>query len=259
MRFKDQAAIVTGGGYGIGKQIALALAREGANVVLAARSEEKMEAVAEELRGLGTRPMVHPLDVRFEDQVKAMVDKTLAEFGKVDVLVNNSGIAGPTKLARDVTGQEWIESMDVNLNGAFYCAKYVSTPMIEAKRGNIVNIGSVASRIGYPLRTPYAATKWGMVGLSHSLAAELGPYGIRVNAILPGPIQGDRLDSVVASRAEAEGRSFEDQMGQYTAMVPLRRLVSEEEVAESVTFIASEAASGITGQAFTVCGGFRMQ
>ncbi len=259
MRFKDQAVIVTGAGYGIGKQIALAFGREGAHVVLAARSTEKMEGVAEELRGMGTRPVVFPLDVRFEDQVKGLVDKTLAEFGKVDVLVNNSGIAGPTKLARDISGEEWIESMDVNLNGAFYCAKYVSTPMIEAKRGNIVNIGSVASRIGYPLRTPYAASKWGMVGLSHSLAAELGPYGIRVNAILPGPIRGERFDRVVAARAEAEGKNFEEQMEEYTGMVPLRRLVSEEEVADTVTYIASDGASGVTGQAFTVCGGFRMQ
>ncbi|MFQ5899234.1 MAG: SDR family NAD(P)-dependent oxidoreductase [Candidatus Methylomirabilia bacterium] len=259
MRFKDRAVIVTGGGYGIGKQIALAFGREGAHVVLAARSVEKMEAVAGELRGMGTRPLAYRLDVRFEDQAKAMVERTVAEYGKIDVLVNNSGIAGPTKLARDITGEEWIESMDVNLNGAFYCAKYVSGPMIEAKRGSIVNISSIAGRIGYPLRTPYAASKWGMIGLSHSLAAELGPHGIRVNAILPGPIKGERFDSVVAARAKAEGKGFEEQMAQWTATVPLRRLVSEEEVAESVTFIASDAASGITGQAFTVCGGFRMQ
>ena len=259
MRFKDQAVIVTGGGYGIGKRIALAFGREGANVVLAARSKEKMGAVAAELKKLGTRPLVFPLDVRFEEQCQSLVRKTLAEYKRIDVLVNNSGIAGPTKLARDITREEWIESMDVNLNGAFYCAKAVSGPMIEAKRGAIVNISSVAGRIGYALRTPYAATKWGMLGLSHSLAAELGPHGIRVNALLPGPVKGERFDGVVAARAKAEGVPFEQMMAQWMAQVPLRRQVTEEEVAEAVTFLASGAASGITGQAFNVDGGFRMQ
>lgn len=259
MRFKDQTVIVTGGGYGIGKQIALAFGREGANCVLAARSKEKMEAVAAELRTLGTRPLVVPMDVGSEEQCAAMVKRTLAEYKRIDSLINNSGIAGPTKLARDITHEEWMQSMDVNLNGAFYCAKYVSGPMIGAKRGTIVNISSVAGRIGYALRTPYAATKWGMIGLSHSLAAELGPYGIRVNAILPGPVAGERFDNVVGARAKAEGKSFEQAMEQWIAQVPLRRQVTEQECAEAVLFLASDAASGITGQAFNVDGGFRMQ
>lgn len=259
MRFKNQTVIVTGGGYGIGKQIALAFAREGANCVLAARSIEKMEAVAAELRKLGTRPLVVAMDAGSEEQCAAMVKKTLAEYKQIDTLINNSGIAGPTKLARDITHAEWMQSMDVNLSGAFYCAKYVSGPMIEAKRGSIVNISSVAGRIGYALRTPYAATKWGMIGLSHSLAAELGPHGIRVNVILPGPVAGERFDSVVSARAKAEGVPFDQMMNQWVSSVPLRRQVTESEVAEAVTFLASGAASGITGQAFNVDGGFRMQ
>jgi len=259
MRFKDYTVIVTGGGYGIGKEVALAFGREGANCVLAARSQAKMEAVAAMLRKLGTKPLVVPMDVGSEEQCAEMVQRALAQYKRIDTLVNNSGIAGPTKLARDITHAEWMESMDVNLNGAFYCAKYVSGPMMEAKRGSIVNISSVAGRIGYALRTPYAATKWGMIGLSHSLAAELGPYGIRVNAILPGPVAGERFDNVVSARAKAEGKTFEQAMEQWVAQVPLRRQVTELEVAEAVTFVASEAASGITGQAFNVDGGFRMQ
>ena len=259
MGFENQTIIVTGGGVGIGKHIALTFGREKGNVVLAARSQDKMEAVAEELRGMGTKPLVCPMDVSSEEQCREMVSKTLAQYGKIDVLVNNSGIAGPTKLARDITSQEWLESMDVNLNGAFYCAKYVSAPMIEAKGGNIINVSSTAGRIGFPMRTPYAASKWGMIGLGHSLAAELGPYGIRVNTICPGPIAGDRLDAVIQARAKANGTEFDHEMDLVMSTVPMRRLSTEQEVADTVVYLASDAASGISGQAFNVDGGFRMQ
>jgi len=131
--------------------------------------------------------------------------------------------------------------------------------MIERGRGSIVNISSVAGRIGYPLRTPYAASKWGMIGLSHSLAAELGPHGIRVNAVLPGPIQGERIDQVIAARAEAECKTIEEARQWFVKDIPLKRMPTSEEVAEAVLFLASEAASAITGQAVNVCGGFRMQ
>ena len=256
---QDRAAIVTGGGYGIGKEIALAMGRAGANVALAARSAEKLEAVAEQLRALGTRPSVFALDVRDEDAVRAMVARTLEAHGRIDVLINNSGIAGPTALARDITGAQWNETIQVNLTGAFYCAKHAGAAMIAARRGAIVNVSSNAGRIGFPLRTPYAASKWGMIGLSHSLAAELGPYGIRVNALLPGAVQGERFDSVVAARARSIGKPFQQLMGERMGAVPLRRLVTEREVAEAALFLASDAATGITGQAFSVDGGDRMQ
>lgn len=259
MGCENRTIIVTGGGLGIGKHIALTFGREKGNVVLAARSKDKLEEVAEELRGMGTRPLVCPMDVSSEEQCREMVAKTMAQYGKIDVLVNNSGIAGPTKLARDITSEEWLESMDVNLNGAFYCAKYASAPMIEAKKGNIVNVSSVAGRIGFPMRTPYAASKWGMIGLGHSLAAELGPFGIRVNTICPGPIAGDRFDRVIQARAEANGTEFDHELNLVLATVPMRRLTTEQEVADTVVYMASDAASGISGQAFTVDGGFRMQ
>ncbi len=190
MRFRDSVVIVTGGGYGIGRGIALAFGREGAHVVLAARSREKLEAVATELRAVGTRPLVAELSVSDEAAVAAMVDSAVRTYGRVDVLVNNAGIAGPAGLARDLDPAAWRETIDTNLTGAFLCAKHVARGMIDRKAGAIVNIGSVAGRIGYALRTPYAASKWGMIGLSHSLAAELGPHGIRVNIVLPGSTEG---------------------------------------------------------------------
>ncbi len=258
-RFRERIVIVTGGGYGIGKAIALAFGREGAHVVLAARSEEKMRAVAHALEDLGTRPLVCPTDVSSEEDVRAMVAAALARYDHVDVLVNNSGIAGPTGIARDITAKDWNETLAINLSGAFYCAKHVSASMIARGRGNIVNISSVAGRIGYALRTPYAASKWGMIGLSHSLAAELGPHGIRVNAVLPGSTDGDRLNRVIAARAASEGKTFDEARDWYVKDTPMKRMVSEDEVAEAVLFLASDAASGMTGQAVSVCGGFVMR
>jgi len=257
-RFKDRCAIVTGAGYGIGKAIALALGREGAHVVLAARSRDKMEAVATELRAMGTRPSVVLTDVSSEPAVRAMVEASVAAYGAIDVLVNNAGIAGPAGLARDITPEAWSETIGINLSGAFYCAKHVSTPMIERRRGTIVNISSIAGRIGYALRTPYAASKWGMIGLSHSLAAELGPHGVRVNAVVPGSVEGERIHRVIAARATAEGKTQGDVAHWYTKDIPLQRMVTEDEVASAVLYLASDEAAGITGHAIHVDGGYRM-
>jgi len=259
MRFKGQTVVVTGAGNGIGREIALAFGREGAQVVLAGRSGGRLTEVASELRALGAEPLAVATDVTVERQVRDMVAAALGQFGEVDALVNNAGIAGPTKLARDVTAEEWAETLATNLSGAFYCARQVAGPMMARKRGAIVNISSVAGRIGYPLRTPYAASKWGLIGLSHSLAAELGPYGIRVNAVLPGVVAGERIDQAIAAHAAAEDEAVDNVRARFVKDIPLGRMPTEAEVAETVLFLASDAASGMTGQAVTVCGGFRMQ
>ncbi|MBI4082283.1 MAG: SDR family oxidoreductase [Candidatus Lambdaproteobacteria bacterium] len=259
MSFEGQTVIVTGGGSGIGREIAHGFARGGARLVLASRRRERLEAVAAELRALGAQALVHPTDVAREPEVQAMVEAALGAFGRVDVLVNDAAIHGPTALARDIAGAAWRETLDVNLTGAFYCAKHAAAPMVAARRGCIVNIASIAGRIGYALRTPYAASKWGLIGLSHSLAAELGPHGIRVNAVLPGPVEGERFREVIRSRARALGKPETEIERWFLAGIPLQRPVSAQEVAATVLFLASDAASGITGQAIQVCAGFRMQ
>ncbi len=260
-RFEGKVAIVTGAGYGIGRAIALSLGEEGAALALAARSRARLEEVAEAIRAAGGRAEVIVTDVADESSVERMTAGVLQRLGCPDVLINNAGIAGPTKLARDITREEWSKTLATNLTGAFFCAKHVVRPMIERGRGGaIVNVASVAGRIGYPMRTPYAASKWGMIGLNHSLAAELGPMSIRVNCVCPGPVQGERMENVVRARAEASGIALEKARHQATSGIPLGRWVTPEEVAQAVLFLASEAdASGITGQAFTVCGGLRMQ
>ncbi len=259
MRFKDWTVIVTGGGAGIGRAIALAFGREGAHVMVASRSKPNLEATAGELRALGTRPMVAVLSVTDEPAVEAAVRAAVGSTGRLDVLVNNAGITGPAALARDITAADFRENLDVNVTGAFLFAKHASRVMIERKRGSIVNIASIAGRIGYALRTPYAASKWAMIGLSHSLAAELGPHGVRVNAVLPGPVAGERFDRVVAERARAQGKSLEETERWYLKEMPLGRVVTPEEVASAVTYLASDDAAAITGQALNVDGGFRMQ
>ena len=257
--FKDRTILVTGGGTGIGRATALAFARQGGNVVVAGRTEAKLTAVAAELRALDTHPMAVRTDVSVESEVRAMVAAARAKYGRLDVLVNNAGIIGPVGLARDIPAKDWGETLAINLTGAFLCAKGVCPAMMEAGRGAIINISSVVGRMGYGLASAYATSKWALIGLSHSLAAELGPYGIRVNAVLPGPTEGERVKRVIAARAMAEGISREAAREWYVKDVPLGRMVSEAEVAGTVVFLASEAASAITGQAFEVCGGFRMQ
>jgi len=259
MRFQDRVIIVTGGGVGIGRAIALAFGREGAHCVLAARRRDKLEAVAAELRALDARPAVHETDVTDEASVAAMVGATRRDYGRIDVLVNNAGVMGPTAPARDVTAEDWRHTIAVNVTGAFLCAKHVSGPMIDLKQGAIVNISSIAGRIGYPLRSPYAASKWAMIGLSHSLAAELGPHGVRSNVVLPGPVEGERVRSVIALRAQAQGVPVEEAAKFFMANLPLGHMVTAEDVAEAVTFLASDAAKNVTGQALNVDSGFRMQ
>jgi len=256
---RGQTAIVTGAGRGIGRAIAQALGAQGANIVLCGRSVAAMETLAGELRLQGTRPLVVSCDVRHEPEVERVVSAALEAHGQIDLLVNDAGVGGPTALARDVSAADWHETMDINLTGAFFCAKHVSKPMIERRRGNIVNIASVAGRVGFAMRTPYAASKWGMIGLSHSLAAELGPHGIRVNAVVPGPVDGERYDTVIDSRAAALGITPQAAREGDRQNIPLGRAITPQEVAAAVLFLASDASSGITGQALNVCGGFRMQ
>jgi NAD(P)-dependent dehydrogenase (short-subunit alcohol dehydrogenase family) len=257
--FSGKTVIVTGGGYGIGKQIALSFGRLGANVVVAARSREKLEQVAGELRSMDTNPLALTVDISAEDEVRGMVDTVVDKYGGIDVLVNNAAIAGPTAMIPDIDSNDWRTAVDINLSGTFYCCKYVSQVMRGVKSGNIITISSVGGRTAYPMRAPYAVTRWGVIGLSHTLAAELGPLGIRVNAVVPGPIEGERSNRVFATRAVAENKDIEDVKQFFTRDIPIGRMPTETEVAQCVIYLASDFSSGIHGQTIQVDGGFRMQ
>jgi NAD(P)-dependent dehydrogenase (short-subunit alcohol dehydrogenase family) len=260
MLLKEKVAIVTGGGKGIGRAIALAFAAEGAAVVLAARTLSKLEETADVINKKGGRAVAVQTDVSVEKQVEHMVSETISTFGRIDILVNNAGIIGPTLNVADMDLNGWNEAIAINLTGSLIAAKHVLKHMIPRRSGAIINIGSERGRTGdgksgSPMRTPYACSKAGMIALTESLSVEVGRYNIRVNCITPGPVRGERIDNVIKAKCEATGASFDQIMTNLAENCSLKRLATEEEVASAAVFLASDAASGITGQALPVsCG-----
>lgn len=266
-RFVDQVVLVTGASRGIGRTIALAFISEGAAVALVGQSPDRVKTVANEIAAMGGRGLPLEADVSREEDVRRVVAQAERTLGPIRILVNNAGISGPTALATDVPVAEWERVLAVNLTGPFLCAREVLKAMIERARrtgdsgkpsrvdGAIVNIGSIAGKMGYPHRSPYAASKWGLVGLTLTLAEEAGPYGIRVNCICPGPVSGQHLQEVIEARARSTGLSVEQVQTRFLSLTMLKRLVYPEDVAAAVLFLASNAAVNITGQALDVAGG----
>ena len=258
MKLAGQTALITGGGHGIGQAIAFALGREGATVVVCGRQSEPLEKTSARLLEMGIKVRHLVVDVADETQVEKLVATTLEAFGRIDILVNNAGVTGPTAPVHKVTRSDWDEVLAVNLTGAFLCAKAVIPHMVERRSGKIINISSIAGKLGYALRSPYSASKWGMLGLSRTLALELGPHNIQVNAICPGPVAGERMQGVIAGRAKELGESVEEVEKLYVAGTALKRMVDPEHVAATVLFLASEEGSSITGEAVDVSAGYAL-
>lgn len=259
MRLKGKVAIVTGAGRGIGRAISRVLAREGASVTLGARSEGELREAAGEILAAGGRCIWVPTDVTSEGSVNAMVRRTVEAFGTVDILVNNAGVAGPTALLEDTTRQDWEKTFAVNLIGPFLCCKAV-LPILKAKRsGRIINISSVSGKRPLVRRTPYTTSKMGIIGLTRTLAVEVGEYGITVNSVCPGATRGPRLESVIQNLAKAQGKTYEEvEEAIFKAPSPLKTLVEPEDTAHLVAFLASDEARHMTGQAINVTAGLIM-
>lgn len=255
MRLKDEVAIITGGGRGIGRAISTAFSSEGAIVVIAARTLSRLDETVEKIESGGGRVKAVQTDVSDEKQVRRLVAETLNEYGKVDILVNNSGVGGPTVNVVDLSLQDWNQVLAINLTGSMLCAREVLQYMIPHRKGNIINMGSDGGRFGYPMRSPYSVSKWGIIGLTETLAIELGQHNIRVNCISPAAVKGERLVNVVKGRSEAMGVPFEKLMSKITVNYSLQRPTEEAEVAAAAVFLASNESSGITGHTLVVnCG-----
>ena len=242
--------LVTAGAAGIGLAIATAFQSGGRKVFICDIDADALAATARNLPKIGFMKA----DVADPASVDAMFDDAIRFLGGLDVLVNNAGIAGPTAQVEDIAIADWDRTLAVDLNSMFYCTRRAVPLLKAAGGGSIINLSSGAGRLGFPLRTPYAAAKWGVIGLTKSLAMELGPFNIRVNAILPGAVEGDRVNRIIAARAEARHISFEDARQQLVAPISLRRMVKGEDIANMAVFVATQAGSNISGQALSVCG-----
>jgi NAD(P)-dependent dehydrogenase (short-subunit alcohol dehydrogenase family) len=249
-------AIVTGGGRGIGKHIALRLARDGYDVALADLDHPELDPTALEIAALGRRTIAVRTDVTDEEQVRGMADVTLRVLGRIDVLVNNAGVVGPTAPVPDVNRAEWQAVLDVNLTGPFLCAAAVLPAMMRQRSGKVINIASIAGKIAYALRSPYAVSKWGLIGLTLTMAKEMAEHNIQVNAICPGPVAGPRMDGIIARRATELGQTTEEVTEFYLRSMALHRMVQPDDVANLVAYLASPAGDNITGQALEVTAGW---
>jgi NAD(P)-dependent dehydrogenase (short-subunit alcohol dehydrogenase family) len=242
--------LVTAGAAGIGKAFAETFADAGAKVFICDVDQAALAAFHT------TRPEIGSgfADVADPRQVDGLFDVAMVFLGGLDVLINNAGVAGPTAPVEDIEIADWDRTIAVDLNGMFYCTRK-AVPLIKAAGGgSIINLSSVAGRLGYPLRTPYASAKWAVVGFTKSLAMELGPANIRVNAIQPGIVEGERIERVISAKAKALGVSFDDYKRQLLSKVSLRRTVSPVDIANMALFLATDAGSNISGQALSVCG-----
>jgi len=224
-------------------------------LLLAARSAGPLEEAVSELRAAGAQATCIKADVSKEADCESMVAAARKEFGRVDVLVNNAGIAGPTKDSVAMSLAEWREVIDINLTGAWLASRAVIPAMAAQGSGNILMISSGAGRRGYPLRSPYSTSKWGMIGLTQTLAGEWGAKGIRVNCICPGAVEGERIERVINARAAALGVPAEQVRKGFTSNAALQRMVTEEEVARVALFLVSDLSAGMSGQTLNVDAG----
>jgi NAD(P)-dependent dehydrogenase (short-subunit alcohol dehydrogenase family) len=242
--------LVTAAATGIGRAIVEAFLAHGDRVHVCDVNEPALAAFGVAHPEAGTTLA----DVADETAVDRLFAEALARLGGLDVLVNNAGIAGPTAAIEDVAYQDWKRCLAVDLDSVFLCARRAA-PLLKAQgSGAIVNISSTAGLFGYPNRAPYVAAKWAIVGLTKTLAMELGPFGVRVNAICPGSVEGPRMDRVIAAEAKVAGRSEAEIRAGYTRGVSMRSFVTAGDIAEAVLFLCSPAGHLVSGQALAVDG-----
>jgi NAD(P)-dependent dehydrogenase (short-subunit alcohol dehydrogenase family) len=254
LSIRNKRVLITAGAGGIGRVMTETFVKAGAKVHIC---DVVPAAIAETIKAL-PGVTATPCDVSDLAQVDRLFTDVKRHLGGLDVLVNNAGIAGPTGKVEDIKIEEWERCIAVDLNGMFYCTR-LGVPMLKAAGGgSVINLSSAAGRLGFPFRTPYAAAKWGVVGFTKSLSMEVGEDNIRVNAIQPGVVEGERIDRVIDAKAKALGISFEEQRKISLERVSMKTMVSPQDIANMALFLASDAGKHVTGQAISVCAGVEM-
>jgi NAD(P)-dependent dehydrogenase (short-subunit alcohol dehydrogenase family) len=250
LRLDGQRVVITAAASGIGRTTLQTFVAAGARVCVCDVDVQGLEELRSALPEVGALVA----DVSDPAAVDDLFEMAIAELGGLDILVNNAGIAGPTARIEDVAPEEWARTLDVNLTGQYLCARRAVPHIRAAGGGSIVNLSSAAGRFGVALRTPYAASKWAVVGLSKSLAIELGPDQIRVNAICPGAVEGDRIDRVIAAKAQALGIAFASMRAELVEKASMKRMVSAQDVANMILYLCSDAGRLVSGQVIGVDG-----
>jgi NAD(P)-dependent dehydrogenase (short-subunit alcohol dehydrogenase family) len=262
LKLKDRVAVVTGGGRGIGRSICLAMAREGAKIVSASNVETEVQAVSEEVSAGGGRAVPVPCDVTDSDSVRGLLAQTVGSFGKVDILVNNAGVVGERFFVSEYDDDTWHKVLNVNLNGAYRCSKAFLPQIMQSPFGRVINIASISGKQASPTNAAYCASKHAIIGLTRTIAAELGLLGltrVTANAICPGVVNTDMLtgpgmilDEIVRILGVSREAALEERV---KSMSLQKKVLETEEIAAMAVYLASDDARSITGQAINVCGG----
>ena len=257
MKLADRIAVVTGAAKGMGRDICLTLAREGANLAIAAREPAPLEALGSEITALGRKVIVVPTDVTNEAAVERLVTRTGDTFGRIDILVNAAGVTGPIETpVWEIKADDFDQVIAANLRGTFLPTKHVLPTMIKQRYGKIVNISGTSGLRGYKYRAAYSSSKWALRGFTRTVALEAGPYNINVNALHPGIVGGDRMDKLCREKAKKRGWTPEQVYQEYVDEMALRRVTIAQDIANAVLFLVSDDSSNMTGQSVTVDGGW---
>jgi NAD(P)-dependent dehydrogenase (short-subunit alcohol dehydrogenase family) len=257
MKLADRIAVVTGAAKGMGRDICLTLAREGANLAIAAREPAPLEALGAEISAIGRRAIAVPTDVTNEAAVERLVTRTRDTFGRIDILVNAAGITGPIETpVWEIKADDFDQVIAVNVRGTFLPTKHVLPTMIKQRYGKIVNISGTSGLRGYKYRAAYSSSKWALRGFTRTVALEAGPYNINVNALHPGIVGGDRMDKLCREKAKKRGWTPEQVYREYVDEMALKRMTVAQDIANAVLFLVSDDSSNMTGQSVTVDGGW---